>query len=218
MRQREAQIALFGGYDLPVVNITAEAACADFAGPAKRAGLPPFALLLQGIGRASLEVENFRWRLLEGRPVPVERLRLSYTVLGAEEQLNFSTLDYRADREAFLADYLSDRDQARTATALRLAPMTDRDYVFVTCLPWLRFTAIQHPIARLGDCSIPSIAVGRFEQVEGRLRFPIAVQAHHGLVDGLHIHRFIARLEQIMDDVAASLAPAASSPTRGPAA
>ncbi|WP_119679039.1 CatA-like O-acetyltransferase [Indioceanicola profundi] len=206
MIDRQAQIALFGTYDQPAVNITAEAECIDFTAPAKAAGIPPFALLLHGIGRASMEVENFRLRLLDGKVSRVERLRLSYTVLGRGENLNFSTLDHTDDFDAYLAAYLADRELARDAVELRLTPLTDRDYLFVTCLPWLRFTAIQHPMARFGDCSIPNIAVGKFAHADGRLRFPIAVQAHHGLVDGLHIHRFIARLEEIMGELAAMAA------------
>lgn len=215
MIDRTPQLGLFGGYEQPLVNIAAVAECADFVRPAKAAGIPPFALLLHGLGRASLDVPNFRLRLLDGKVVEVQRLRLSYTVLGAGENLNFSTVDHDDDFDRFLADYLADREAARGAVELRLVPMTDRDYLFVTCLPWLRFTAIQHPVARHADCSIPGLAVGRFDHRDGRVSFPIAVQAHHGLVDGLHIARFIQRLEEIMGEVADRLssapAPAAVS-------
>ena len=66
-------------------------------------------------------------------------------------------------------------------------------------------------MARFGDCSIPNIAIGRFSHTNGRVEFPVAVQAHHGLVDGLHIAQFITRLEQV-------LAEAVSDPVRCPEA
>lgn len=199
---RSRQIALFDRYDQPAVNITADAVCADYTVAAKQAGIPPFALMLHAIGRASLEIENFRLRLLDGVVSRVEVLTLGYTVLGPGDNLNFSSVTYQADRDGFVRDYLADRALARAATELRLLPMTHRHYLFTTCMPWLRFTAIQHPMARLGDCSIPNIAVGRFEREGGRLRFPLAVQAHHGLVDGIHIHRFITRVQDILGEIA----------------
>ncbi len=207
MFTRRAQLDLFAPYDLPLVNITAECECRDFVAPAKRAGLPPFALLLHGIGRASLEVEEFRWRLEGGEPVRIDALTLSYTMVGADGHLTFSTFEHDADREVFLARYLEDREAARAAAAgdLRLRPLQGRGYLFTTCLPWLRFTQIQHPVAKATDCSIPSVAVGKFEQAGGRVSFPLAVQAHHGLVDGIHVARYMARLSEIMDETAAGL-------------
>jgi len=196
---RQAHLDLFSGYDSPTVNITAACECRDFVGPAKARRIPPFALLLHGIAQASLHVEAFRYRLLDGKPRTVERLTVSYTVVGADGNLNFSTFPFDPDRGEFVLRYLADRAEARTAGHLRLTPMDHRDYLFVTCLPWLRFTSIQHPVARFADCSIPNIAVGRFDHRRDRVAFPIAVQAHHGLVDGLHVHQFIQALEGIMD-------------------
>lgn len=207
MIDRNRQLALFDRYDQPAVNIAAVADCPDFVPAAKAAGVPPFARMLHSIGRVSLEIPNFRLRVLDGRVSEVQTLDLSYTVLGRDGNLNFSTIPYGADFQAFLDAYRADRAQAREALDMRLTPLVTRDYIFATCLPWLRFTAIQHPMARFGDCSIPNIAVGRFRHEGGRVDFPIAVQAHHGLVDGIHIARFIARLEEVLGD-------AVNDPTR----
>ena len=198
----QAHLDLFTSYELPVVNVTAECDCRDFVAPARACGLPPFALLPHGIAKASMEVENFRDRLFEGRVQRVEQLTVSCTVVGADDNLNFSTFPFSADWPTFPSHYLADRKEARTAASLRLAPMSHRDYLFVTCLPWLRFTSIQHPVARFADASIPNIAVGRFNAAEGRVAFPLSVQAHHGLVDGLHIHQLIRKIEATMAEVA----------------
>lgn len=199
---RSRQIALFDRYDQPAVNITAVAECADFVPAAKDAGIPPFALVLHAIGKVSLELEHFRLRLMEGKVSRVENLTLSYTVIGRDGNLNFSTIPYDPDFTRFLDAYLVDRELARNAVELRLKPLASRDFIFSTCMPWLRFTSIQHPMARFGDCSIPNIAIGKFHQQDGRVDFPIAIQAHHGLVDGLHITQFIARLQQLLGDIA----------------
>ena len=172
MLSRQAHLNLFTAYELPVANVTAECDCRDFVTPAKACGLPPFASLLHGIAKASMEVENFRHRLFGGQVQRVERLAVSYTVVGAAENLNFSTFPFDEDWPTFLSHYLADREEARTATPLRLAPMDHRDYLFVTCLPWLRFPSIQHPVACFADASIPNIALGRFSIAGSRFPFP----------------------------------------------
>jgi chloramphenicol O-acetyltransferase type A len=195
---RASHRALFGDYQLPVVNITTECETADFRLAAKAAGIPPFAMLLHALGQASLEIPQFRSRLNGAVLETIDGLTLSYTVLGPNEDINFSTLPFAPDVGDFAARYVQDRAIARATVDLRLAPMEHRAYLFVTGLPWLKFTSIQHPVARFADCSIPMLAVGRFEENDGRLRFPLAVQAHHGLVDGLHIARFVARAAELL--------------------
>ena len=110
MFSRQAHLDLFAGYELPVVNVTAECICSDFVTLAKDRGVPPFALLLYGIAKASMEVENFRYRLLDGRVQRLERLTVSYTVVGAGENLNFSTFVFDMEWPVFLSRYLADRE------------------------------------------------------------------------------------------------------------
>ena len=43
-------------------------------------------------------------------------------------------------------------------------------------------------MASLAAPDIPSLAWGRFRAVDGGLQLPFSVQAHHGFVDGYHIH------------------------------
>lgn len=205
---RQAHLTFFKAYDLPVVNITAECRCRDFVTAAKARSLPPFSVLLYSIAQTSLALAPFRHRLLEGRTHRVDELQVSYPVIGADGNLNFSTFAFDQDFGEFVSRYLADRSEARRARHLRLVPMHDRNYLFVTCLPWLAFTAIQHPIARFADCSIPNIAAGRFRLAEGDIVFPLAVQAHHGLVDGWHIFQFISMVADSLNSFVENVAHA----------
>jgi len=75
-----------------------------------------------------------------------------------------------------------------------------KDQVFITCIPWLDFTSIQHPAATLGSPDIPSLAWGKFKDgPNGRLALPFSVQAHHGFVDGYHIHLLAQQIAAELD-------------------
>ncbi len=200
MQSRREHIAFFSGYEDPTVNITTLVACPDFVSKAKAHDVPPFAALLFAIAEASLCVENFRWRLRGGEPVEVTQLKTGHTVLDKNNNLNFSEIEHSDDFDTFVRRYIEDREIAHAATSLRLSEPEDRDHLYVTCTPWLYFTAFEHPVARYSDASIPNIAVGQFKLQDGGVCFPLAVQAHHGLVDGLHIHQLT---EKITDGVGA---------------
>ena len=61
---------------------------------------------------------------------------------------------------------------------------------------WFSFTAVTHPFSR-EYASIPVIAIGKYREQAGRLRIPIGVQVHHGLVDGIHVGEFYGVLESL---------------------
>jgi chloramphenicol O-acetyltransferase type A len=70
------------------------------------------------------------------------------------------------------------------------------DRFFLTHLPWMSFTAIQHPFTP-AYASIPLISTGRSFRQQGREHLPIAVQAHHSLVDGVHVARMLELLSHL---------------------
>ena len=202
---RRSHIDLFSRYDSPVLNVTFEATCADFRSRAKACGVRPFAVLLHALASTSLATENFRFRLQDGDIKEVEELHVGYTVINDDGNLNFSTFRYERALAEFAKAYDDDRARSKAARDLRLVDMSHRDYLFVTCLPWMRFAAIQHPIARFADASIPNLAVGQFGSDGTSLSFPLSVQAHHGLVDGLHVAKFAEELRRQVDDTVIQL-------------
>ncbi|TLN02146.1 chloramphenicol acetyltransferase, partial [bacterium] len=73
------------------------------------------------------------------------------------------------------------------------------DLLFMTSVPWVTFTSILHPIHMHPADSVPRIAWGRFVTREGRTWMPVAVQAHHALLDGLHVGRYYQRIQELFD-------------------
>ncbi len=71
------------------------------------------------------------------------------------------------------------------------------DLVYLSCLPWIRFTEIAHPMPtnRARPDSVPRISWGKVVQEGGRFVGPVNIQAHHALVDGVHLGRFVQALE-----------------------
>jgi len=209
---RRDRFALFDGMDSPAVNICFTLELPDFRPWCKEQGLAPFHVLLQATLRAVLSLENFCYRVLDGEVIRVERLIPSFTVTNLHDDLNFAMFEWTDDLREFVARGRAARDEAVNMTQLnaryaQLTPRQAKEQVFVTCIPWLDFTSIQHPTATLAQPDIPSLAWGRFRDAgQGRLQLPFSVQAHHGFVDGFHIYQLGQRIEA---ELAALMAPGA---------
>ena len=74
-------------------------------------------------------------------------------------------------------------------------------------MPWLSFTSVMHPMNLRTLDSVPRIAWGKFFEDGEKLKMPLSVQAHHALMDGIHIGRFYSRVQELLDNPDEFLAP-----------
>jgi len=191
--RRRDRFDFFNRMESPAVNLCFTLDVPDFRPWCKAQDLAPFHVMLCAVLRAVLKVENFRYRIVDGEVIRIDRLVPSFTVMNQHGDLNFAQFDWTDDVREFVARGLAAREQASSMTELNIkyrtmSPRDAKDQVFVTCMPWLDFTSIQHPMASLATPDIPSLAWGRFRDGPDGLQLPISVQAHHGFVDGWHIH------------------------------
>ncbi|MEW6021739.1 MAG: CatA-like O-acetyltransferase [Pseudomonadota bacterium] len=198
--RRRDRFDLFDRMDSPAVNLCFTMDLPDFRPWCKAQGLPPFHVLLCAVLRSVLAIPNFRYRVFEGEVIEIDRLMPSFTVTNQHQDLNFALFDWSDDLREFVRRSVAARDEAGAMLELNnayagLSPRQVKDQVFITCIPWLDFTSIQHPAATLGSPDIPSLAWGKFKDApNGRLALPFSVQAHHGFVDGYHIHQLAQQI------------------------
>ena len=204
--RRRDRFDFFDRMESPAVNLCFAMDLPDFRPWCKREGLPPFHVMLCAVLRAVLKVENFRYRVMDGEVIRIERLAPSFTVINQHGDLNIARFDWSDDVREFAARGVKAREEASSMTVLneeyrRMSPREAKDQVFVTCIPWLDFTSIQHPAMALGAPDIPSLAWGRFRDGPRGLQLPFSVQAHHGLVDGYHIHLLAQQIAAELDAI-----------------
>ena len=70
------------------------------------------------------------------------------------------------------------------------------DFLFMTAIPWVSFTAFVHPVPLDPPDSVPRFAWGRFREEGDSAVLPLNIQAHHALVDGIHVARFYERVQE----------------------
>ena len=204
--RRRDRFDFFDRMDCPAVNLCFTLTVPEFRPWCKAQDLAPFHVMLCAVLRAVLKVENFRYRVVDGEVIRIDRLVPSFTVMNQHGDLNLAQFDWSDDVREFVARGVAARDAASNMTEMNLkyrtmSPREAKDQVFVTCMPWLDFTSIQHPMASLATPDIPSLAWGRFRAGPDGLQLPFSVQAHHGFVDGWHIHLLGRQIAAELADV-----------------
>ena len=97
-------------------------------------------------------------------------------------------------------DLVSQQKQKAENTLLPVGEST-LACVYVTCVPWYRTTAVIQPVEIGKDDTVPRIGWGAFFQQNGKDMVDFTIQAHHGFVDGYHIHLFLEALSEHMERI-----------------
>lgn len=182
----------FRNHPLPVLAISTAMDITGYSAALEARGLRFYTTLCCLISKAINASACFRHRIVDDVLVEFPLVHPSINVALEDDGFSFADATYSG---VFHEDYASLR---AAMDAARARPNQDfrgglDDRFFLTHLPWLSFTGIQHPYAP-AYASIPLISTGRSFRQDGKEMLPIAVQAHHALVDGLHVARLLEDL------------------------
>lgn len=191
---RKDRFNFFESFEKPQVNICYELEVDDFRSYCKENNLPVFHFFLYQLMMALNEIENFKYRIYQGEVIKIDQYHASYTVINEQNLFNYTRFTFSDDMKTFIERSLAARDEVKNETKLvntgiELSEREMKNYVFITSLPWMKFTSIEHPVYRMKSADIPSVAWGKFTEIpNGKFLVPFSVQAHHGFVDGHHIY------------------------------
>jgi len=146
--------------------------------------------------RAANEIEPFHYRLQDDRIEIHEIINGGTTVLLPNETFAYAYFNYYDDFERFTSEAAAATERVRQEGVLQ--PTMRYDLIYFTTLPWISFTSFAHARTPGRGESIPRIAFGKFAVEQERTLLPISVEVHHALMDGLHVGRFISRLEEML--------------------
>ncbi|MDX6610835.1 MAG: chloramphenicol O-acetyltransferase type [Blastocatellia bacterium] len=194
---RREVFEFFLGFDKPYFNICTRLDVTKLVSLARRRGINVSLSYHYCALRAANEIEPFRYRLSDGRVVVHDVIHGGTTVLLPNESFNFAYFDYVEDFQKFIAAAEWNVTEARTDNRPFVSKAGD-DRIYFTTLPWISFTSFSHARNWQQEDSIPRIAFGKFVHENGQIVLPISVEVHHALMDGLHVGRYLTRLEELL--------------------
>ena len=122
-------------------------------------------------------IKEFKYRFENNQIVEYDIVHPSYILKVQEDAFNFCTVPFTLDFNTFYECAISESN--KLMGNINLDHEEERnDLIFISCVPWVSFTHILHPVSISPTDSIPRVA-----------------QDHHALMDGLHIGIFYQKLE-----------------------
>lgn len=199
--KRKDHFNYFKQLDYPHFNICGNVDITSFYKYIKENELPFFITVLYASTKAANSVKEFRFRIRGEEVVEHENVNPSFTVLTEEEVFSFCEVHYIDNFKNFKYNTSREIEKVRNNISLEDQPGRD-DLIYITSIPWISFTNVTHPIQMNPVDSIPRIAWGKYFEENGRIKLPLSVQAHHALVDGLHVGQFFNIFQEILDNPA----------------
>jgi chloramphenicol O-acetyltransferase type A len=201
---RREHFELFNTFNHPHFNLCANVDLTMFHPYLKEHEISFSAAVIYVISRAANAIPEFRHRMREGEVVEHETVSPSVTILVKNDLFGFCTIDYCRDFNEF-----ADRTATLIAAVKEHPTLKDQpgrdDLLFMTALPWVSFTSFTHPMRLHPADSIPRFAWGKYFEEGALLKMPLSVQGHHALMDGIHMGRFYAEVQEYLHHPASVL-------------
>ncbi len=196
---RKKHFALFNGMNHPHFNITANVDLTNFLKTLKKRELAFTPAMVYLICRAANGIEQFRWRIRGEAVVEHDLVHPSFTVpTKASDVFSFCYADYHAVFDTFFATYEKAKQNMLESPSMEDEPGRD-DYLFLSAMPWISFTGIQHAMPNHPTDSVPRIVWGKYFEEQGKVKMPLSVQAHHAVVDGWHVGQYFELFQKLLE-------------------
>ena len=196
--ERRSTYEFFLDYDDPFFNIAANLDVTALYNFCKTNDVAfSLAILFVSLQSAN-EIREFRLRILEDKVVEFDRVEATQTILNDDETFSFCYFEFKDDIIEFDRAGKQARDRYKKLKTFDVE--TDRmDLIYYSAIPWVSFTSFKHASRKNNRQTVPRMVFGKIYDDAGRKKMPFSVEAHHALVDGIHVGKLFNLFQTKLD-------------------
>lgn len=195
--ERRMHYQIFRDSAQPQYCVTFDVDITNFLAKIKERGYSFTFSFVYAVTRCANEIEAFRCRFVDGKPVIFEIINTSFTYLNKDTEL-FKVVN--VPMQDSIDEYVAlAKETEQKQTAYFTAPMGNDIYQF-SPFPWVSYTHISHTDSGKKDNAVPLFDWGKFYERDGKILMPFSVQVHHSFVDGIHIGKLSDLLQAYLSD------------------
>lgn len=188
--KRKSHFEFFSAMEEPFYGLTVEIDVSHAYNKAQKMGTSFFVYYLYATLQAMNRIPAMRLRIVDGKVYEYTRIDASSTVLKEDDTFGFSHIIYQEDYNLFAQSVQKEIQRVKQTTTL----LTKEDYganiIHFSAIPWVHFTSLTHARGYSYPDSCPKVSIGKMIEKDSKKVFPVALFAHHGLVDGLDMGIF----------------------------
>jgi chloramphenicol O-acetyltransferase type A len=199
---RKEHFNFFLGYDEPFFGIVTNIECSKAYKYCKQNNISFFLYYFYNSLKAVNEIDEMRYRIENNQPVEYNKIHASQTIERDDNTFAFGFFPYTNTLEEFL-DY-SEKEiiEIKKTKGLGLERVDNplrADVIHYSTITWFSFKGLTHARNFQFKDSIPKITFGKFFKEKNNLYLPLSLNAHHSLMDGYHVGKYLNRFEELLN-------------------
>lgn len=149
------------------------------------------------VAKCANEIEEFRYRFLDGQIVRYHKINTAFTYLDKDTEL-FKVVN--VEMQDTLEGYVSAAARAAENQKEYFTGPLGNDVFQFSPMPWISYTHISHTNSGKKDNATPLFDWGKYFERDGKSILPFSIQVHHSFVDGIHIGKLTNCLQKALDE------------------
>lgn len=196
---RKEHFNFFSKFEEPFFGVTVNVDCTKAYHTAKSKEISFFLYYLYRALKAANEIENFRYRIIDGQVWLFDKINASPTINRSDETFGFAYIDYEKDELRFYIKALEEIQLVQRSRDLFPA-VSGENVIHFSAVPWLGFSALSHARSFSFADSSPKISFGKVSDLNNNKIMPVSIHVHHGLADGLHVGLFVEKFQELLNE------------------
>lgn len=196
---RKEHFEFFSKFEEPFFGTTIQFDCTKAHSKTKELGVSFFAYYLHKTLAAVNNIENFKYRIQDGKIFIYDKINVSSTILRDDKTFGFSEVEYDENLNVFIENYNTEATRVKNLPGL-ITKEYSENLIHFSALPWVNFTSISHSRSFTLPDSCPKFSFGKITEENGRKKMSMSVHVHHGLVDGYHLGLFFEEFKRLMNE------------------
>lgn len=197
---RAMHYQVFRNYLQPQYCVTFDLDITRFLPNIKEKGYSFTFAFIYAVTKCANQIEEFRCRFVDGKPVIFETIHTSFTYLKKETEL-FKVINVPMQNSMKQYVALAKQTEENQSEYFTASAMGNDIYQF-SPFPWISYRHISHTDSGRKDNAVPLFDWGKFYEKDQRILLPFSVQVHHSFVDGIHIGKLALLLQEYLDTAA----------------
>ena len=191
--KRSTHCAVFRNCIEPSFCVTFDLDVTNFYREIKKKGLSFTFALIYIVAECANQIEEFRYRFLDGKIVMFDKIDTAFTYLDKETELfKVVNVPFKGSMQEYCK---TAKHKAQTQKEYFTGPLGNDVFQF-SPMPWVTYRHISHTNSGKKENATPLFDWGKFYEKGERLLLPFSVQVHHSFVDGIHIGKLAGKVQE----------------------